>query len=272
MGPGWLSSGRVSATPFTTRVLGRVNKPVHRLGLALSFGLDARGFSAALERGLNYVFWGRGPKPLRELFREALRKDRERYVVATGPTLGYTRGSVRRSAERMLKILGTDYLDVLQLYWLSRMSAWTTGVVDELVKLRDEGKVRAIGTSIHDRPRAGKLAEQSPLDLLMIRYNAAHPGAEKDIFPHLAARQPSIVAYTATSWRRLLRAPSGWTGPAMTAGDCYRFCLSNPSVDVVLTGPSSQQELEENLAAVERGPLTPDEEKWMRDYGRAVHG
>lgn len=39
----------------------------------------------------------------------------------------------------------------------------------------------------------------------MIRYNAAHPGAEREIFPHL--------------------------------GDCYRFCLSSPYVDVVLTGP-----------------------------------
>ena len=35
----------------------------------------------------------------------------------------------------------------------------------------------------------------------MIRYNAAHPGAERDIFPHLEARRPAVVAYTATSWR-----------------------------------------------------------------------
>src|SRR3954468_13688339 len=76
-----LSSRRMNA--FTTRVLGRVNKPVHRLGLAVTFCMDERGFSAALERGLNYVFWGRGPRALRTRFREALRKDRERYVVAT---------------------------------------------------------------------------------------------------------------------------------------------------------------------------------------------
>jgi len=69
----------------------------------------------------------------------------------------------------------------------------------------------------------------------MIRYNAAHPGAERDIFPHLAKRNPNVVAYTATRWRRLLSAPRGWTGPVMTAGDCYRFCLSSAHVDVVLT-------------------------------------
>jgi aryl-alcohol dehydrogenase-like predicted oxidoreductase len=249
-----------------------VNKPVHRLGLAVNYGLDEAGFGAALERGLNYVFWGRGQRAMRDRFREALRKDRARYVVATGASLAYTRGAVRRAAERMLRVLGTDYLDVFQIYWLSRMSFWTDGVRDELVKLRDEGKVRALGVSIHDRPRAGKLAEDSPLDLLMIRYNAAHPGAERDIFPHLERRHPAIVAYTATSWRRLLKKPSGWSGQVMSAGDCYRFCLSNPNVDVVLTGPASLKELEENIAAVERGPLSPEEERWIRDFGRAVHG
>ena len=179
---------------------------------------------------------------------------------------------VRRGAERALKVLGTDYLDLYQLYWLGKTSAWTEGTVEELLKLREEGKVRALGVSIHDRPRAGRLAEDSPLDLLMVRYNAAHPGAERDIFPHLAKRKPMLVAYTATSWRRLLKRPGGWDGPVPTAGDCYRFCLSNPHVDVVLSGPGSTAQLEENLAALERGPLSPEEQEWMRRFGKAVHG
>jgi aryl-alcohol dehydrogenase-like predicted oxidoreductase len=140
------------------------------------------------------------------------------------------------------------------------------------VHLRESGKVRAIGVSIHDRPRAGKLAESSPLDQLMIRYNAAHPGAEKDIFPCLHDKKPSILAYTATSWRRLLKRPKGWTGAVMTAGDCYRFQLSNPHVDVALMGPASRVQMEENLDALEKGPLTPEENQWMRDFGKAVHG
>jgi len=106
----------------------------------------------------------------------------------------------------------------------------------------------------------------------MIRYNAAHPGAERDIFPYLATRQPAVVAYTATAWRKLLKRPDGWQGPAMTAPDCYRFCLSNPNVDVVLTGPKTNAELEMNLAGLGRGPLAPEEETWMREFGRAVHG
>jgi len=181
--------------------------------------------------------------------------------------------------------LGTDYLDVFQLFWLGVSSGLTGGVVDELLKLKEEGKVRAIGVSIHDRARAGKLAADSPLDLLMVRYNAAHPGAERDIFPFLAPRSPAdqlpskdaqrrraIVAYTATSWRKLLKAPSGWSDRPMTAAECYRFCLTDPNVDVVLSGPKNEAELLENLAAVEQGPLTPDELAWVRRFGSAVHG
>jgi hypothetical protein len=132
--------------------------------------------------------------------------------------------------------------------------------------------VKALGTSIHDRPRAGRLAQDSQLDVFMLRYNAAHPGAERDVFPHLEKRKPHVVAYTATAWRKLLRAPKGWTGPTMTAGDCYRFCLSSPHVDVVLNGPANLAQLEQNLAAVARGPLDEGELGWMREYGARVHG
>ena len=174
---------------FTHRYVPTFGKRVHRLGLAGNYGIDEAGLSAALERGLNYIFWTPRQGRLTRVLREALKRDRERFVLAAGPTFGWFPGQVRRGAERALKVLGTDYLDLYQLYWLSRMSAWTEGTVEELLKLKQEGKVRALGVSIHDRPRAGRLAEDSPLDVLMIRYNAAHPGAERDIFPHLAEAQ-----------------------------------------------------------------------------------
>jgi aryl-alcohol dehydrogenase-like predicted oxidoreductase len=261
-----------AASDFTHRHIPAFGKTVHRMGIALNYGIDEAGFRDALDRGMNYILWFPRQKKLTQSVREALKRDRERYVLATGPLFGYFGGSVRRACERALKVLQTDYLDLFQLNWLSKMSAWTEGTVSELVKLKEEGKVRALGVSIHDRPRAGKLAEDSPLDLLMIRYNAAHPGAERDIFPHLEKRKPAVVAYTATSWRRLLKRPDGWTGEVPTAGHCYRFCLSNPNVDLVLSGPANQRQLEENLAALQQGPLSEKELEWMRTFGKVVHG
>jgi aryl-alcohol dehydrogenase-like predicted oxidoreductase len=257
---------------FLYRDLPAVKKRVHRLGLAANYGLDEAGIAAALDRGINYLFCARSDAKLNRAAKAALARNRDQFVVAAGPTLGFFKGGVRSGAERALKVLGTDYLDVFQLYWLGKMSAWTDATVAELVKLKEEGKVRALGISIHDRERAGRLAEDSPLDLFMIRYNAAHPGAERDIFPHLAKRKPSVVAYTATDWRRLLKAPRGWKGRVPTAGDCYRFCLTNPHVDVTLCGPKNLAQLDENLASIGRGPMDAEELKWMKDFGAVVHG
>ena len=257
---------------FLFRDVPALKRRVHRLGLATNHGLDEAGIRGALERGLNYVFWTPTARRLTVPLREALRRDRQRYVVATGPSFGFFAGSVRRRVERALLVLGTDYLDVLQLYWLGRTSALTDGTIGEMVRLREQGKVRALGVSIHDRERAGRLAADSPLDLLMIRYNAAHPGAERDIFPHLEKRHPAIVAYTATNWRRRMRAPRGWAGPVPSAGDCYRFCLSSPHVDITLCSPANLAQLDENLQALQRGPLSEAEMAELRRFGQAVHG
>jgi aryl-alcohol dehydrogenase-like predicted oxidoreductase len=258
---------------FTHRALPHLGTTVHRLGLALNYGIDEAGFEAAVDRGVNYVFYTQlRTKHLLPALRRVLSRRREAMVVATGPSMGFFGGSVRSAAEKRLRELKTDYLDVFQLMWLGVGSAWTDGTIEALVKLREEGKVKTIGVSIHDRKRAGALADRSPLDVFMIRYNAAHPGAETDVFPHLDARKPAVVAYTATSWRKLLARPKGWTGDVMTAGDCYRFCLSSPYVDVTLSGPKDASELHANLDALDKGPLGADELAWMRAFGAKVHG
>lgn len=256
---------------FTHRDVERFGRRVFRLGLSGSFGLDEAGCREALKR-VQYVFWSPRMRALTPALRDALALDREQYVVSAGPLFGYFPGSVRRAVEEALRTLRIDRLDVFQLYWLGKMSAFTGAVQEEMVRLREEGKVHVLGASIHDRPRAGKLAEDSILDLLMIRYNAAHPGAEQDVFPHLSRRHPVVVSYTATAWRKLLRCPRGWKGTVPTAGDCYRFCLSSPHVDVVLTGPRNTAELRENLAALDKGPLSQQEMEEIRAFGSAVRG
>ncbi|HET8732732.1 MAG TPA: aldo/keto reductase, partial [Anaeromyxobacteraceae bacterium] len=143
-------------TDFTRREVRALGKRLFRLGLSGTYGLDEAGCREALER-VQYVFWSARMRPLTRALRDALARDRERYAVSAGPFLGYFPGAVRKAAEGALRTLGTDYLDVFQLFWLGKMSAFTGAVQEELVALREEGKVRAIGVSIHDRPRAGRL-------------------------------------------------------------------------------------------------------------------
>jgi len=257
---------------FLYRDVPALGRRVFRLGLATNYGVEGVDLEWAIDQGLNYVFWTPSARRVTKSLKAALNRNRESLVLASGPTTGYFGGGIKRACDRLLKQLGTEYLDIFQLFWLGRTSAWTPSTIDALVSLRESGKVRAIGVSIHDRKRAGKLVEDSSLDMLMVRYNAAHPGAEEDIFPHFSKRKPAIVAYTATRWRGLLKRPKGWNGPVMTASDCYRFCLSNPHVDLVLTGPKNRRQLQENLNNIrEKGPLSEEENRWIRDFGQIVH-
>jgi aryl-alcohol dehydrogenase-like predicted oxidoreductase len=247
---------------------------VFRLGLATNYGIDGEDLEWALDQGVNYVFWppsGRARRVTKSL-KKIINRDRKSLILASGPTTGYFGGSIKRSCKRSLEKLGTDYFDVFQLFWLGRGSTWSASTTKALVSLRESGMVRAIGVSIHNREKAGKLAEGSPLDMLMIRYNAAHTGAEQDVFPHLSKRKPAIIAYTATRWGGLLKRPKGWNGPVMTAADCYRFCLSNTHVDLVLTGPKNRRELRENLNNLRaKGPLSEEEKHWVSEFGEVVH-
>jgi len=263
---------------FTHTLLPHVGKRALRLGIAANYGLKTADVFHAAERGANLWVWSRGQTAAAPALRVILARERDRHVVAM-LAMAFTPGAVRRAVERARRELGVDQLDLLLLSWLGRGSFFTQGIQDALLALKAEGRAKVVGTSIHDRQRAGRLARDSILDAFMLRYNAAHPGAEQDVFPHLAARTPVVIAYTATSWRQLLKPIPGlqmppWPGagraPPLGAGQCYRFCLGSPHVHAVLTAPADRAQLDANLDTLAEGPLPPDEEAWIRAYGRQV--
>jgi aryl-alcohol dehydrogenase-like predicted oxidoreductase len=149
-------------------------------------------------------------------------------------------------------------------------------VIEAAVKLRDEGKVRFLAMSSHHRPLLGDMARRAgdlPIDIYMFRYNAAHRGAERDVFPHVgAAPRPAIVAYTATRWGHLLdpaRMPPGEA--PLRARDCYRFALSHAAVDLVLCGPANAAQMDEAISALDAGPLSAAERERIERIGAHVY-
>ena len=259
---------------FTHTTLGKTGIAVHRLGLSATYWPGKRAIYRALDEGLNYFFHYGFDRQMVRVLRDVLRSNREKYVVDTGAyNYIWFRQNIRRALEKRLRQLRTDYIDVFHFLGVLKKAEFPEQVREELQALRDEGRVRAIAISTHDRKFAGGLTAQGALDVLMIRYNAAHRGAEQEIFPHLAAHNPGVVSYTATRWRRLLQRPRGWPqdGRVPTAGMCYRFVLSNPHVHVCLNAPSNEKQLLENLAAVRQGPLDEEEMQFMRVFGETVH-
>jgi predicted aldo/keto reductase-like oxidoreductase len=57
----------------------------------------------------------------------------------------------------------------------------------------------------------------------------------------------------------------------LAAADCYRFALSHPDVNVCVTGPSTAVQMEENLTALDSGPLDEEEMARVRRIGRHVY-
>jgi len=259
---------------FLQGTLGGTGIRTHRLGFAASYRPGERVVERALDEGLTYFFcFGIDGQMIRVLRR--LPPDRrDRIVIATGAyNYIWWRQDLEKTLEKRLRQLRTDRIDVFHFLGVMKPKDLTPRVLGQLAELRHDERVGAVSMSCHDRKLAGRMAADGTLDCLMIRYNAAHRGAETEIFPHLAAHDTGLVSYTATRWGFLTRRTKGWPkdAPIPTAGQCYRFVLTNPDVDVVLMAPRNEKQLAENLAAVRQGPLPEDEMAFLRTYGDAVH-
>jgi aryl-alcohol dehydrogenase-like predicted oxidoreductase len=183
-----------------------------------------------------------------------------------------TGGFVRRGWERHARALGVDVVDIYLLGWFQARWYVTGKTWVEMRRLKEAGKVRAIGFSCHNRKLAASLAHELDVDALMIRYNAAHRGAEQEVFASFSDRKPAIISYTATRWGMLLQPlPRAGFPQGMPAGDCYRFALSHPAVDTVLCAARTPAELGEDVSAALEGPLADARLAEVRRFGDAVH-
>jgi aryl-alcohol dehydrogenase-like predicted oxidoreductase len=206
--------------------------------------------------------------------KELEKSKRENYIFASGAgNLIITYQNLRKALEKRLRQLKTEYLDIFYFLGVTKEKEFPERAREEMLRFKEEGKVRAIGMSSHDRAFAGKLAAENSLDVLMVRYNAAHRGAEQDIFPHLKKYNPGVVSFTATRWRYLMRQPRGWPKSEQlpSAGMAYRYVLSNPHVHLCMMAPSNIKQFKLNLAEINNGKLDAEEEAFMLKFGDAVY-
>jgi len=158
-------------------VLGRTGRSVCRLGLACSYGADDRCVAMAFERGVNYFYWGALRRAGFATGLRRLKQARERTLIVVQ---SYSRlaGLLPWSLERALRKLEMDYADVLLLGLWNKPAA--PSILDAARRLRERGLVRHLALSTHHRPLAPKLAGADDMDILHVRYNAIHRGAERD--------------------------------------------------------------------------------------------
>lgn len=257
---------------------------VPRLGIATrgNTALEPEDVDYAFERGVRYFNWCGKPDGLSRAVRGF--SERRREIVFAAQLKARTADEAERELDWVLEQTGGTRLDVGTLYYVESDEEWRAitgpgGAWDALWRRRRNGELGLLGLTTHQRALAAKWSLQRSedgerrLDMLMVRYNAAHTGAEDDVFPVTAGLGMPVVTFTGLRWRDLLRGtpddPPGFDPP--DAGDCYRFCMAHPAVSVALAAPDGRAELAVALKALDGDPPSDRWMRSMRDHGRRVH-
>lgn len=226
--------------------------------------------AAAFDAGINFFFvtadmhWPRYEAARIGLERLLARVPRERVVVAAAAYVTQPEFCRWPFHEVLEAVAGLEWLDVV-----IAGGAYGTELAARLPVYAQHREQRfagagAIGVSFHDRKAATATIAGGEIDIAFIRYNAAHPGAQHDVFPLLPQpRHTRIFGFTSTSAHYAVPpelANEVWV-PDIT--DHYRFALSRVALDGILCAPGEPSHIAALAEAMARGPLSLAEEHHM---------
>jgi aryl-alcohol dehydrogenase-like predicted oxidoreductase len=182
----------------------------------------------------------------------------------------------RAEVENSLKVMKTDYLDVIQTHYKPRNEEWdgTLEALQELNKLKEEGKVRFVGFTHHSydalRTALNEHSDLVDMILLLYSFHSENDGARdiialahsKDI--GTAAMKVFRGAYEAwkdrvakfradaTNWARLDTLMDDSTSVAQA---CVKYVLKNPLLSTAVLGMQSVEYVSENAAVPKMAKL-----------------
>jgi predicted aldo/keto reductase-like oxidoreductase len=252
-------------------VLGASGLTVARMGIGSDAGVPANALEWAFERGINYFYCGsRRKEGMKEAIRRLAPRCREKLIIVL-QTYDYTGLALEHTFLRGLKQLKIDYADAFILGM--RNKPIPERIMNKALALKERGLVKHLCVSAHDRTTYRHHLSRNAFDLIMVRYNAAHRGAVNEVFPLLPQENPpGVICYNSTRWGNLFDPqwmPAGERTPSPV--DLYRYVLSDPHIQMVLTAPETFEQLRENLKTLEAGPVTDEERLWLERIGDHVH-
>ena len=126
---------------------------------------------------------------------EALKDRRKDCVIATKVLPDNLRAAdVRKAAEGSLKRLQTDYIDLLYVHW-PNAGIPISETLGEFIKLKEEGKIRAIGVSNLIQEQMNETNEKNHIDALQPEYNLLQRKIEDGLLSYCADNQISVLSY-----------------------------------------------------------------------------
>jgi myo-inositol catabolism protein IolS len=188
-------------------VLSRILAGGWQAGRDLWVGIDDRetvaAFEAALDAGITTFDTAEdyGAGHSERMLARALGHRRDEIVLATKVSWDHLRADqVVAACERSLRNLGTDVIDLYQIHWPAgsfgseRVPLEET--MDALVRLRQAGKIRAIGVSNFDLPQLREACALGPVDTLQPPYSLLWRHAERELLPFCRTHGVAVLAYS----------------------------------------------------------------------------
>jgi aryl-alcohol dehydrogenase-like predicted oxidoreductase len=279
--------------------------------------VSRRALLAAYDRGITFFdtanVYGDGHSEA--LIGQVFSSRRDSVIIATKAGMlpsykgaDFAPASLRASLEGSLRRLNTDYVDILQLHNLRPSDLHThPEILDELERLRAEGKLRAWGISTKSPDVARELLPTPNLACVQVNLNLLDWRAvDNGLLDEAARCGVGVIARTPLAFGFLSGAITAdqtfdphdhrsrfgratirtWVEAAdkiqaMAAGKgqidgrvhaALRFCLSFSAVSTVIPGMLTTQEVETNAAAGEAEPFKPDAIARMRDIYDSYEG
>lgn len=204
--------------------------------------------------------------------------DHYKGVPALRPQFDFSYDGVMRSVEESLVRLGLDRVDVLLVHDPDdHYDAAVNGAFRALMRLRDDGTIKAIGSGMNQSEMLTRFAEAVPVDCFLLagRYTLLDQDALDALFPVCAAKNIGILlggiynsgilanphtgakfnyqdADAALMGRALaLDALCRKHGTELKAA-ALQFCMAHPAVTVAVMGARNAAEVADNIAMSER--------------------
>ena len=246
------------------------------IGSAYMFGAGideaVRALRRAVEGGINYFDLAAGDGATFPIWGEALSEIRKSLYYQIHFGADYTAGTygwsldletIKRSVDKQLKELRTDYIDYGFIHCQDEVSDWETylknGVYDYILSLKKAGVVRHVGLSSHTPAVIGRIMDDAEIDMLMFSVNPAYDYGQGEyangtvderaaVYRRCESEGVGISVMKPFSGGQLLDEKQSPFGQALTPYQCIRYCLDKPGVLTVLPGAKSVSEVESILA------------------------
>mgnify|MGYP001202601564 CR=1 FL=1 len=308
--------GRVSDSPMKYRTLGSTGLRVSVVGVGTwQFGgewnqdftqsdVDAI-FDEARAQGINLIDTAEcyGDHLSERFIGTAVERDRSSWVIATkfghqfhgffDRTTPRSPADVRSQTEASLKALRTDYIDLQQYHSWGDDQFFAEDVLAELLRLRDEGKIRHIGNSVSFNGNVKQIeaSRRMSIEAIQIIYNRLDQTPEATTFPvcieqglGVLARVPLASGFLSgkykpgatfaerdprTQWKdvhsderltRVLEIARTEVPPGVDmASWSLAWCLRHPAVSCVIPGCKSPEQVRSNARAISIPSLVRDD-------------